>query len=99
MAAYRPGRERVGHDHHSRPATVDQRRPLLGLPQVRPARAHVFVRMPQRAHRHDAGWMLGRTLVELTHVRAKTGQPHDAVAMVRRNGQATREIVVCAAWG
>jgi deazaflavin-dependent oxidoreductase (nitroreductase family) len=77
---------------------VDQRRPLLGL-RRRPGRlALIFMRMPLRAYRHDAGWMLGHTFVEFTHVGRKTGQPHDAVAMVLRYDKATREAVICAAW-
>ena len=77
---------------------VGQRRPLLGL-RRRPGRlALMFMRMPLRAYRHDAGWMLGHTFVEFTHVGRKTGQPHDAVAMVLRYDEATRETVICAGW-
>jgi deazaflavin-dependent oxidoreductase (nitroreductase family) len=80
------------------PPPVGQRRPLLGL-RRRPGRlALMFMRMPLRAYRHDAGWMLGHTFMEFTHVGRKTGQPHDAVAMVLRHDEATRETVICAAW-
>ena len=58
----------------------------------------MVMRMPLRAYRHDAGWMLGHTFVEFTHVGRKTGQPHDAVAMVLRYDEATRETVICAGW-
>jgi len=77
---------------------VDQRRPLLGLRRGPGRLALMFMRMPLRAYRHDAGWMLGHTFVEFTHVGRKTGQPHDAVAMVLRYDEATRETVICAAW-
>jgi deazaflavin-dependent oxidoreductase (nitroreductase family) len=39
-----------------------------------------------------------RTFLQLTHVGRKTGQPHDAVAMVLHD-EARREAVICAAWG
>jgi deazaflavin-dependent oxidoreductase (nitroreductase family) len=80
------------------PAPVHQGRPLLGLRRRLGRLALIFMRMPLRAYRHDAGWMLGHTFVEFTHVGRKTGQPHDAVAMVLRYDEATREIVICAAW-
>lgn len=74
-------------------------RPLLGL-RHKPGRlALSFMRMPLRAYRHDAGAMFGRTFLEFTHVGRKTGQPHDAVAMVLRYDDASREAVICAAWG
>lgn len=74
-------------------------RPLLGL-RHKPGRfALSFMRMPLRAYRHDAGAMFGRTFLEFTHIGRKTGQPHDAVAMVLRYDHASREAVICAAWG
>ena len=80
------------------PPPVHQRRPLLGL-RRKPGRiALMLMRMPLRAYRHDAGWMLGHTFVEFTHVGRRTGQPHDAVAMVLRYDQVLRETVICAAW-
>lgn len=76
-----------------------KRRPLLGL-RHRPGRLAVrLFRMPLRAYRHDAGWMLGHTFIEFTHVGRRTGQPHETVAMVLRYDEATREAVICAAWG
>jgi deazaflavin-dependent oxidoreductase (nitroreductase family) len=74
-------------------------RPMLGL-RRRPGRlALAFMRMPLRAYRHDAGWMMGQTFIEFTHVGRRTGRPHDAVAMVLRYDEPTREAVICAAWG
>jgi len=74
-------------------------RPLLGL-RRRPGRLALAVfRAPLTAYRHDAGRLLGRTFVAFTHVGRRTGQPHEAVAMVLRYDDVTRETVVCAAWG
>jgi deazaflavin-dependent oxidoreductase (nitroreductase family) len=42
---------------------------------------------------------VGRTFVAFTHIGRKTGQPHQAVAMVLRYDKATGEAVICAAWG
>ncbi len=75
------------------------RRPLLGL-RRRPGRlALSLFRMPLNAYRHDAGWLLGHTFLDFTHVGRRTGQPRDAVAMVLRYDPASRESVICAAWG
>jgi deazaflavin-dependent oxidoreductase (nitroreductase family) len=57
------------------------------------------MRMPLRAYRHDAGWMLGQTFIEFTHTGRKTGKPHEAVAMVLHHNPCTGEAVICAAWG
>jgi deazaflavin-dependent oxidoreductase (nitroreductase family) len=74
-------------------------RRLLGL-RRKPGRLALAVfRMPLLAYRHDAGWLLGRTLVEFTHTGRRTGQPHDAIAMVLRYDGDAREAVICAAWG
>ncbi|HEX4981030.1 MAG TPA: nitroreductase family deazaflavin-dependent oxidoreductase [Ilumatobacteraceae bacterium] len=74
-------------------------RRLFGL-RRKPGRLALAVfRMPLLAYRHDAGWLLGRAFVEFTHTGRRTGQPHDAVAMVLRYDGAAREAVICAAWG
>jgi deazaflavin-dependent oxidoreductase (nitroreductase family) len=59
----------------------------------------MVMRMPLRAYRHDAGWLLGRVFLEFTHLGRRTGQPHDAVAMVLDEDDVSREVVFCAAWG
>jgi deazaflavin-dependent oxidoreductase (nitroreductase family) len=75
------------------------RKPLLGL-RRKPARLALAVfRMPLRAYRHDAGWLLGRTFVEFVHTGRTTGQPYETVAMVLRYDAGTREASICAAWG
>src|SRR4051812_28627369 len=80
------------------PPPIHQRRPLLGL-RRKPGRvALMFMRMPLRAYRHDAGWMLGHTFVEFTHIGRTSGEPHEAVAMVLRYDEDTHEVVICAGW-
>jgi hypothetical protein len=59
----------------------------------------MFMRMPLRAYRHNAGWMLGHLFVQFTHIGRRTAEPHEAVAMVLRYSEKTCEFVICAAWG
>jgi deazaflavin-dependent oxidoreductase (nitroreductase family) len=74
-------------------------KPLLGL-RRKPGRLALAVfRMPLRAYRHDAGWLLGHTFLLLVHTGRKTGRPHSTVAMVLRYDRGTREAVICSAWG
>ena len=76
-----------------------QRKPLLGL-RRRPGRLALAVfRMPLRAYRHDAGWLLGNTFLEFTHTGRKTGRPYQTVAMVLRYDADRHEAVICAGWG
>ena len=56
-------------------------------------------RMPLRAYRHDAGWLLGHTFLEFVHTGRKTGQRYETVAMVLRYDPDAREAVICAGWG
>jgi deazaflavin-dependent oxidoreductase (nitroreductase family) len=76
-----------------------QRRPLLGLRRKPGRLALALFRMPLRAYRHDAGWLLGHTFIEFTHLGRNTRRPHETVAMVLRYDEGTREAVICAAWG
>ncbi|GAA4286865.1 nitroreductase family deazaflavin-dependent oxidoreductase [Georgenia daeguensis] len=85
------------------PAAAPRRRrterPLLGL-RHRPGRLALAVfRLPLNAYRHDAGWLLGRTFLRLTHVGRRSGRPHEAVAMVLHVDDATVEAFICAGWG
>jgi deazaflavin-dependent oxidoreductase (nitroreductase family) len=74
-------------------------KPLLGL-RRKPGRLALAVfRMPLRAYRHDAGWLLGRTFLLLVHTGRRTGQPHSTVAMVLQYDPDPREAVICSAWG
>jgi deazaflavin-dependent oxidoreductase (nitroreductase family) len=70
---------------------------LFGL-RKKPGRvALALFRLPLRAAR--SGHLPGRTFVTFTHTGRRTGRPHDAVAMVLRHDAATREVIICAAWG
>ncbi len=74
-------------------------KPLLGL-RRRPGRLALAVfRMPLPLYRRGWGWLLGRTFLLLVHAGRKTGQPHDAVAMVLRYDPQTHEAVIFSAWG
>ena len=75
------------------------RRPLLGLRRKPGRLALILFRMPLRAYRHDAGWLLGRTFLEFVHTGRKTGRPYETVAMVLAYDADAREAVICAAWG
>jgi len=75
------------------------RTPLLGLRRKPGRLALALFRMPLRAYRHDAGWLLGRTFVEFVHTGRKTGQRYETVAMVLRYDADAHEAVICAAWG
>ena len=81
------------------PPMSQSARPLLGLRREPGRLALGLFRMPLNAYRHGAGWMLGRTFLAFTHTGRKTGQAHDAVAMVLRYDDVTRESVICSAWG
>jgi deazaflavin-dependent oxidoreductase (nitroreductase family) len=74
-------------------------RPLIGLRRKPGRLALAFFRMPLRAYRHDAGWMLGHTFLKFVHTGRKTGQAYGTVAMVLRYDAAAHEAVICAAWG
>jgi deazaflavin-dependent oxidoreductase (nitroreductase family) len=74
------------------------RRPILGL-RRKPGRLALAVfRMPQRAYRHDAGWLLGHTFLEFVHTGRKSGRPYETVAMVLRYDADAHEAVICAGW-
>ena len=81
------------------PCVAPERRRLLGLRRKPGRLALALFRMPLRAYRHDAGWLLGHTFLEFTHLGRITGQPHETVAMVLHYDEGTREAVICAAWG
>jgi deazaflavin-dependent oxidoreductase (nitroreductase family) len=55
--------------------------------------------MPLRAYRHDKGWSLGRTFLELVHTGRKTGRQYEVVAMVLRYDADAHEAVIVAGWG
>lgn len=83
----------------TRPPVTHGRRPLLGLRRKPGRLALAFFRMPQRAYRHDAGWIFGATFLEFVHTGRRTGRHYPAVAMVLRYDPDANEAVICAAWG
>ena len=74
-------------------------RSLLGL-RRRPGRlALVFMRMPRPLYHRGWGRILGHTFLLITHQGRKTGKRRETVAMALTYDPATREVVVCSAWG
>jgi deazaflavin-dependent oxidoreductase (nitroreductase family) len=55
--------------------------------------------MPLRLYRSGRGTVLGHTFLMFVHVGRVTGHRHEAVAMVLRFDEQTREAVICSAWG
>ena len=80
-------------------AATRHTRPLLGL-RRKPGRLALAVfRMPLRADRTTPGGCSGRTFLEFVHVGRTSGRQYETVAMVLHYQPATREAVICAAWG
>lgn len=74
-------------------------RPLLGL-RTRPGRLALRVfRIPLFLYRHGWGRLLGHTFLQLVHVGRRTGQQHEAVAMVLAWDPVTRAATICSGWG
>lgn len=83
----------------TRTLTPHSLRPVWGL-RDKPGRLALAVfRMPLRVYRRHPERMPGRTFVKFVHTGRRTGNPHEAVAMVLRYDDATHEAVICAAWG
>jgi deazaflavin-dependent oxidoreductase (nitroreductase family) len=74
-------------------------RPLLGLRQ-RPGRVALwFMRLPQPLYHRGWGRLLGHTFLLISHQGRKTGKRRETVAMALTYDPATREAVICSAWG
>lgn len=72
---------------------------MLGL-RRRPGRlALALFGMPLRLYRSGRGNVLGHTFLMFVHIGRISGTPHEAVAMVLRFDERTREAVICSAWG
>ena len=66
----------------------------------RPGRLALLVfRLPLPLYRFGFGWVLGHTFLQLTHVGRRTGEAHEAVAMVLAYDKSRGEAVICAVWG
>lgn len=75
------------------------KRPLLGL-RLQPGRlALAAMRLPRPLYHRGWGWMLDRTFLLIAHQGRKTGKRRETVAMALAYDPATRETVVCSAWG
>jgi deazaflavin-dependent oxidoreductase (nitroreductase family) len=75
------------------------RTPLLGLRQ-RPGRlARALMRTPVAVY--DRGWgrLFGHVFVLIVHEGRRTGLRRETVAMAATYDPATREVIVCSAWG
>jgi deazaflavin-dependent oxidoreductase (nitroreductase family) len=82
----------------SSPVPRRARRPWLGLRRTPGRLALAVFRLPLNAYRHGAGWMLGRTFLQFTHVGRRSGRRYAAVAMVLRHDEVAHESVICAGW-
>jgi deazaflavin-dependent oxidoreductase (nitroreductase family) len=78
---------------------ADVKRPWLGLRRAPGRLALVVFRLPLWLYRRGWGWMLGRTFVMFVHVGRRTGDGHEAVAMVLDDNKSNGEVVICSAWG
>jgi len=78
--------------------TASGKRPLWGL-RDRPGRLALAVfRLPVRVFQPHPERMPSDFL-SFVHTGRKTGQPHQAVAMVLDDDPNSGEVVICAAWG
>ena len=80
-----------------RPATGARRR-WWGLRT--PGRIAVAVfRLPSHLYDRGRGNLLGHSFLRLIHRGRRSGRPYSTVAMVLAFDAATREAVICSAWG
>jgi deazaflavin-dependent oxidoreductase (nitroreductase family) len=75
------------------------KRPLLGLRRQPGRFALAAMRLPRPLYHRGWGWMLDRTFLLMVHQGRKTGKRRETVAMALAYDPATRETVVCSAWG
>lgn len=57
------------------------------------------MRLPRPLYRRGWGWMLDHTFLLIAHQGRKSGKRRETVAMALAHDPATRETVVCSAWG
>jgi deazaflavin-dependent oxidoreductase (nitroreductase family) len=76
-----------------------RRRPLLGVRRGPGRIALWFMRLPRPLYHHRLGRLLGHTFVLIAHEGRNTGKRHETVAMAMAYDPATREVIVCSAWG
>ena len=81
---------------HERPPDT---RPLLGLRRKPGRLALALMRVPRPLYHHGLGRLLGHTFLLITHQGRRSGRRRETVAMALVYDRATREAVVCSAWG
>lgn len=74
-------------------------RPLLGLRRKPGRLALALMRGPRPLYHHGLGRLLGHTFLLITHQGRRSGRRRETVAMALVYDRATREAVVCSAWG
>jgi len=74
-------------------------RPLLGLRRQPGRLALRFMRLPRPLYHRGWGRLLGHTFLLIVHQGRKSGKRRETVAMALTYDAATREAVVCSAWG
>jgi deazaflavin-dependent oxidoreductase (nitroreductase family) len=57
------------------------------------------MRTPRPLYRHGWGWLLDHVFLLIVHQGRRTGKRRETVAMPVAYDPATREAVVCSAWG
>jgi deazaflavin-dependent oxidoreductase (nitroreductase family) len=83
----------------TRAAHESPARPLLGL-RRRPGRiALTFMRLPRPLYHHGLGRIFGHMFLLIAHRGRATGKRRETVVMALTYDAATREAVVCSAWG
>ena len=75
------------------------KRPLLGLRRQPGRVALAAMRVPRPLYHRGWGWMLDHLFLLIAHQGRRTGTRHETVAMPLAYDPATREVVVCSAWG
>jgi deazaflavin-dependent oxidoreductase (nitroreductase family) len=79
------------NEHHARP--------LLGLRRQPGRLALAFMRLPRPLYHQGWGRLLGHTFLLIAHQGRRSGKRRETVAMALTYDPATREAVVCSAWG
>jgi deazaflavin-dependent oxidoreductase (nitroreductase family) len=74
-------------------------RPLLGLRRQPGRLALALMRLPRPLYHRGWGRLLGHTFLLITHRGRKTGKRRETAAMALAWDAATKEVVVCSAWG
>ena len=72
------------------PPVSHPRKPLLGLRRKPGRLALAMFRMPLRAYRHDAGWLLGHTFLEFVHWTQERPAVRYVVMVLRYDATHTR---------